>query len=92
MVRDLGDRDQARQLLERALTIDNARNPNHPNTARSLNDLANILAGQGDRGHARSLLERALAIRETRLGPDHPDTMRSREDLEAVVAALENRT
>jgi hypothetical protein len=79
----------ARALYARALAIHEARQgPDHPDTARSLNHLAGVLADQGDLETARTLTKRALAIREAHLGPDHPDTAQSREQLAAVVAAV----
>jgi hypothetical protein len=51
-----------------------ALGPDHPDTAASLNNLANLLKAHGDLAGARPLYERALAIRETALGPDHSDT------------------
>jgi tetratricopeptide (TPR) repeat protein len=63
----------ARQLLERALAIDEAElGRTHPDTAASLNNLGNVLRGLGDLPAARDHHQRALAIREARLGPDHP--------------------
>jgi tetratricopeptide (TPR) repeat protein len=84
------DHAQARTQFERALATFEARlGADHPDTARSLANLANVLYDQGDLDAARGLYERALAIREARLGADHPLTVRSRERLAAVVAALD---
>ena len=60
----------------------------HPATARSLNQVADVLTAHGDHDRARILLERVLAAYETRRGPDHPDTARTPEMLSAVVAQL----
>jgi tetratricopeptide (TPR) repeat protein len=80
------DHQQARTLHERALAIREARlGPDHPDTAQSLNNLANVLRDQGDLDGARTLHERALAIREARLGPDHPDTAQSLHNLALVL-------
>lgn len=77
---------QARPLAERALEMSEARlGPDHPDTARSLNNLAAVLRSHGDLDHARILHERALAIREARLGPDHPDTAWSLTNLATVL-------
>lgn len=66
---------EARQLLERALTIrEKALGPDHSLTGTSLNNLALLLKDQGDLAAARPLLERALAITENAPGPEHPDT------------------
>jgi tetratricopeptide (TPR) repeat protein len=75
----LADLKQAQRLCLRALAIrENALGPEHPDTARTLDDLAFLLAIKGDTTIAQHLYERALAIREKVLGPDHLDTARSR--------------
>jgi tetratricopeptide (TPR) repeat protein len=80
------DHSQALTLHERALTIREARlGPDHPDTAESLNNLANVLQDQGNFDRARALFERALAIREMRLGPDHLDTALSLDNLATVL-------
>jgi tetratricopeptide (TPR) repeat protein len=87
-----GDLDRAHTLHQRALTIREARlGADHPDTATSLSNLANVLYNQGDLDGARTLYQRALTILEARLGADHPDTVQSRQRLAAVVAALDNR-
>ena len=58
-----------------------ALGPEHPDTATSLNILANLLRDQGDLAAARPLFERALAIREKAFGPEYPDTNRARCNL-----------
>jgi hypothetical protein len=79
-------------MHERALAIRERRlGADHPDTAQSLNNLANVLYDQGDLDTARTLFERALSVREQRLGADHPDTVRSRQRLAAVVTALDKQ-
>jgi len=53
----------------------------HPDTAISLNNLAELLASQGDYAGAKPLFEQALAIRKEVLGPRHPDTAISLNNL-----------
>jgi tetratricopeptide (TPR) repeat protein len=66
---------RARPLFERALAIcEKALGTDHPDTATSLNSLANLLMKQGDVAGAQPLFERALAIRENVLGPNHART------------------
>lgn len=73
--------DQARQLqaedrkseaesaLRRVLALqEEALGPDHPDVARTLNDLAVVLRDQGRGGEAEPLLRRALAILEQSLG------------------------
>jgi tetratricopeptide (TPR) repeat protein len=82
------DLPQARRLFERALAISEARlGPDHPDTATSLSNLANVLRDQGDPAGARRLYERAVAISEARLGPDHPTTAQSLNNLASVLRA-----
>lgn len=69
---------QAETLFKRALAIrEKVLGPEHPDTARSLIDLAGLYERQGRYGDAELLYKRALAIREKVLGPLHPDTASS---------------
>jgi tetratricopeptide (TPR) repeat protein len=80
------EHQQARRLLERALSIRETRlGPDHPDTAWSLNNLARVLHDQGDLPAARTLHERALSSFEARLGANHPDTARSLNNLANVL-------
>ena len=80
---------EARQVAEQAVALaEKALGPDHPDTAGSLNNLANLLKAMGDLPAARPLYERALAIREKSLGPDHPDTATSLNNLAAVLKAM----
>jgi tetratricopeptide (TPR) repeat protein len=80
------DDRQARALFERAVRIREARlGADHPDTAASLGNLANVLHDQGDLDGARALHERALSVREARLGGDHPDTARSLNNLAVLL-------
>jgi tetratricopeptide (TPR) repeat protein len=77
---------QAAPLLRAALaTRERVLGPEHPDTARSLNDFANVLQRQGDLGGARPLYERALAILEKALAPEHPDTATSLRNLASLL-------
>ena len=62
--------------------------PDHPDTARSLNNLGYLLRAQGDSAAARPYYERALALREQVLGPNHPNTRSSRASLAAIEERL----
>ena len=74
-LRHSGDLRAARRWFERALTIrEGVLGPDHPDTARSLNQLALLLVTQGELAAARPLSERALAILAKVLGLDHADT------------------
>ena len=61
--------------------------PEHPDTARSLNNLGLVLWAQGDFAGARPLYERALAIKEKALRPEHSDTATSLNNLARLLQA-----
>ena len=80
--RALADFAGARVLYERALAIrEQVFGDGHPETAKTMNDLALLLRAQGDLEGARPLFERAHAIRQKMLGPDHPATANSLNNL-----------
>jgi hypothetical protein len=55
--------------------------PEHPDTATSLINVAQLRLAQSNVIGARLLLQRALRIRERTLGPRHPDTLTLRRHL-----------
>jgi tetratricopeptide (TPR) repeat protein len=57
----------------------------HPDTATSLNNLANFLRDQGNYAAAEPLYRRALAILETKLPPNHPNTIKVRNNLSQLL-------
>jgi tetratricopeptide (TPR) repeat protein len=63
----------AERLLRRALVIrEQTLNPDHPDVATALHNLASLYSDQGKLEAAESLYRRALAIDEKALGPDSP--------------------
>jgi Tfp pilus assembly protein PilF len=54
--------------------------PDHPDVAASLNNLALLYDHQGRYDQAEPLYVRALALRERVLGPDHPHTITARQN------------
>ncbi|MGZ3458885.1 MAG: CHAT domain-containing protein, partial [Archangium sp.] len=69
-----GNYARAEPLFERALAIwEAALGKNHPDVARTLNNLALLYANQGNYARAEPLYERALAIYEAALDKNHPD-------------------
>jgi tetratricopeptide (TPR) repeat protein len=61
----LGDAQKSRELLERALTINERHyGPDHPEVAPILTKLGNTYGSLGDAQKERELLERALTIQE----------------------------
>jgi serine/threonine-protein kinase len=58
-----------------------ALGPDHPDTLKSLNHLANAYFDADRLSEAIPLYEATLKLREAKLGPDHPDTFWSRNNL-----------
>lgn len=72
----LGEQDEAKPLLERALKIyENAKEvgPNHFEVSRVLYPLGNIARRENDLAQAQKCYQRALIIRKATLGPTHPE-------------------
>lgn len=80
---------KAREILERALRIDEAAfGSDHPSVARDVNNLASVLKDLGDLAQARALFERALAIIRKFLGDDHPNTKTVLRNLESLIEEM----
>lgn len=76
--------EEAEALYRRALAIlQDTLGDDHPEVARSLNNLAGIYIDRDD-VQAESVLAQALAIKEKTLGPDHPNVAYSIENLALV--------
>ena len=91
LLQAMGQLREARPYYERALAIyEQVLGPDHPDTARSLNNLGYLLQAMGNLGEARPYYERALAIYEKALGPDHPDTARSLNNLGSLLQTMGN--
>jgi CHAT domain-containing protein/tetratricopeptide (TPR) repeat protein len=77
-----GKFSEAIPLAERVLAIrEKALGPDHPDVARSLNNLAALYDLQGRYADAEPLYRRSLAIQDKALGPNHPDVARSLNNL-----------
>jgi tetratricopeptide (TPR) repeat protein len=73
---------EAEPLLTRALAInEKALGADHPDTVRSLSNLASLYYSQGKFAEAEPLYKRALAIREKAFGVDHLLTATSLNNL-----------
>ena len=73
-LRERGEYAAAEQFSRRGLAIqERLLGSDHPDVARSLDNLGIVYWRQGRYAEARSLHARALAIGERALGPDHPD-------------------
>jgi tetratricopeptide (TPR) repeat protein/tRNA A-37 threonylcarbamoyl transferase component Bud32 len=55
--------------------------PDHPDTLKSMNNLANSYADLGRLAEALKLREETLALQKAKLGPDHPETLRNMNNL-----------
>jgi tetratricopeptide (TPR) repeat protein len=87
-----GDLAAARPLYERALAIhEKALGPEHPTTARSLNNLGRLLRDLGQSDKAELLFQRAIAIGDKPLGTDHPLTPRKYNSHYANVLIMTDR-
>jgi serine/threonine protein kinase/tetratricopeptide (TPR) repeat protein len=65
--------------------------PYHPDTLRSMHDLARCYLDLGRYADARKLHEETLALQRAGLGRDHPETLRSMHSLANSYAALRRR-
>ncbi|HXY13131.1 MAG TPA: serine/threonine-protein kinase [Terriglobales bacterium] len=82
---DLGLYPEATKQLERALDLRRrVLGPEHPDTLRSANRLANLYDKEGKYAQAEALHSQTLEIRRRVLGPEHPDTLESMNNLTNV--------
>ncbi len=66
--------DEAEPLLVQAYAMsEQAQGPEHLDTARDADSLANLYQAQGRYAEAEPLYQRDLHINEQQLGPEHPD-------------------
>jgi CHAT domain-containing protein/tetratricopeptide (TPR) repeat protein len=80
---------EAIPLAERVLAIrETSLGPEHPDTASTLNNVAELYRAAGDFAKAEPLHKRSLAIREKVLGPEHPDTATSLNNLAILYRAM----
>jgi len=82
---DLGLYPEAAKQHEAAL--DSRRRvfgPEHPETLRSMNNLALVYADEGKYAQAETLHSQALGIERRVLGPEHPNTLLSMHNLALV--------
>jgi tetratricopeptide (TPR) repeat protein len=80
----LGEPSQALILFEKARATRAARlGPDHPDTLRSMNNLAEGYQAAGKLDLALPLYEETLKLQRAKLGPDHPDTLISMGSLAA---------
>ena len=78
----LGEPALAVRQRERALELRTAKlGPDHPDTLKSQDRLANAYWAAGHIDRAIPLYERTFAARSAKLGPDHPDTLTTQNNL-----------
>jgi eukaryotic-like serine/threonine-protein kinase len=70
---------QAMEIRQRVL------GPKHPDTLKSMSNLANVLDDEGHYAEAEKLYRKALAEQKRVLGPENPDTLKSASNLAAVL-------
>ena len=64
-----------------------ALGPAHPETLRTVDNLAILFAQQGKHDEAEPLFRRAIAGYEEALGPAHPNTLRTVNNLALLLDA-----
>lgn len=89
----MGDYQVARPYYEKALEIrKKVLGDEHPDTAKSLNNLAMLCYDENDFEEAARLMRQALAIYRKVLGDGHPDTKTMIANLEAIEQKLNDPT
>jgi tetratricopeptide (TPR) repeat protein len=87
-----GKYEQAEPLYQRVLAIyEQQLGSQHPDTATSLNNLAELYYSQGKYEQAEPLYQRALLICEQRLGSQHPLTQLVRRNYARLLQEMEGR-
>ena len=85
----LGDAEIAGVQYQKARALyTQHRGPDHPDTLKSMNNLALSYAALGRDAEALKLHERTLTLRQGKLGPDHADTLKSMNNLANSYADL----
>jgi len=85
VLRDLGEREKARECFEWALKIDEkAFGLEHPSVAIRANNLGSVLQDLGEMEKARRCFERALRIFQKFFGDNHPSTRRAKANLDVM--------
>ncbi len=88
---DLGDLEEARLLLERAVQLSKqGSGPQHPETARCLDGLGSVYRDLTQLELAQSAFESALQIDQAALGEAHPNVARDMNDLGVALQSAGN--
>jgi hypothetical protein len=79
---DLGLYPDAEKQLERAVDLQRrVLGSEHPDTLKSMHDLANLYSSEGKYAQSEAIDIQILEIRRRVLGPEHPDTLKSMNNL-----------
>ncbi|KAI8632211.1 kinesin light chain [Xylariaceae sp. FL1651] len=82
----LGKYDNAKLLYRQTLQIkEGVLGREHPDTLKSMNNLALVLQDQGKYEEAETIHRQTLQIKEGVLGREHPDTLQSMNNLALVL-------
>jgi CHAT domain-containing protein/tetratricopeptide (TPR) repeat protein len=84
---------RTRALARRSISIrERLLGPDHPDTARSVNNLANLLAESGEYVDAKPLYERVLRTQEKKLGPDDLSLARTYNNVANLISDMGDYT
>ena len=85
MTQDLGELEEARDLLRQALESDQKSfEPGHPSIARSQSNLALVLRDLGGLEEACDLSHQVYETFLIKYGPGHPHTKTAKENWESI--------
>jgi tetratricopeptide (TPR) repeat protein len=85
----LGEAQRAADQCQAARTLYTKHlGPDHPDTLRSMHNVARSYHDLGRYADALKLKEETLELRQARLGPNHPDTLNSMNNLAVTYDAL----
>ena len=75
--------------MEQALAIDKkVFGDEHPNVARNLNNLAQLLYAQGKTSEALDIMKQVLATTKKIFGPNHPNVKNAEQGVAVLSANL----
>src|SRR5439155_19933364 len=87
----LGEYAEAQKQLERSTALRKQKlGPDHPDTLRSMENVARLYQERGQYDAAESLYQQVLEGERRQLGADHPNTLTTLNDL-AFLYRLRNR-
>jgi len=88
LLEELARYDEAEVCLREGLRIcEQTEDPDHPNVATCLNNLANLLSATNRLSEAEPMYRRALSIDESSYGPAHPEVATDLNNLAGLLRA-----